>query len=240
VPMAAADAEPRATGFWGASDALHQFCEPRYAISYHFAEFWNSISSAIYVLVGIYALCHRQAREDIAVAVIFSSLIGVGFGSALFHATMLYKYELLDELPMLVYICCCLFAKEEIVMPYVSKTGYRFILLAALLFSTCTYLLLAIYEVFVACFTLLVLMDTALSLTWSARTQPEAVWARNAAIAAIVSAKVLWEVEVQYCSTYPSVWSSETCFSPCRKPRRFGGLRLIPARYVGVRAFCAL
>ena len=37
---------------WGKIDAAHIFCEPKYATSPYFAEFYNAISSFVYVIAG--------------------------------------------------------------------------------------------------------------------------------------------------------------------------------------------
>ena len=91
------------------------WCEANYNVTRYIAEFWNSltgfaiISSAIYwrylsntqntqivkrsVFVGAYGQCFKD---------IFWYLLLVGVGTMLFHGTLLYKYQLLDELPMLM------------------------------------------------------------------------------------------------------------------------------------------
>ncbi|EOD21083.1 hypothetical protein EMIHUDRAFT_255381 [Emiliania huxleyi CCMP1516] len=51
VPSAAPGADSNSTiptskaGYWGEPTAVHQFCEPKYASSHYFAEYFNSLSS---------------------------------------------------------------------------------------------------------------------------------------------------------------------------------------------------
>uniref|UniRef100_A0A6C0H6K7 Uncharacterized protein n=1 Tax=viral metagenome TaxID=1070528 RepID=A0A6C0H6K7_9ZZZZ len=84
------------------------WCEANYTVTKYVAEFWNSctglaiVASAIYwryssftsnVFSGAFGHCFKH---------IFWYLLLVGVGTMLFHGTLLYKYQLLDELPMLL------------------------------------------------------------------------------------------------------------------------------------------
>ena len=51
------------TGYWGKATAVHQFCEPKYATSPYVAEFYNSISSFLYVFAACYALFWQLASS---------------------------------------------------------------------------------------------------------------------------------------------------------------------------------
>ena len=43
------------TGYWGAPDSAHQFCEPHYAFTDYAAEAFNSLSSTVYVVAAVMA-----------------------------------------------------------------------------------------------------------------------------------------------------------------------------------------
>ena len=76
-------------------DSTIDFCEANNIHSYYIAELFNTLSSFIYVVYAIIII--KQTR-----LVGSGLLLGViGIGSALFHATLIYKLQLLDELPML-------------------------------------------------------------------------------------------------------------------------------------------
>ena len=90
-------------GYWGDPNSILDFCEPNYAISYYFAEFFNTLSSMPMIFQAILGLIltHRYATKEFRYKLCFMSLMLVGIGSSLFHASLKYHYQLLDELPML-------------------------------------------------------------------------------------------------------------------------------------------
>jgi len=96
-------------GFWdtiGITPASIDWCEPNYVVSEHIAEFQNTISSLAIMVGGLigagWAIKYRHHTS----LTVFSLLIAfVGFGSALFHGTLLFIPQLLDELPMMYAMC---------------------------------------------------------------------------------------------------------------------------------------
>lgn len=102
------------SGYWGEPNALKDFCEANYVVSYYFAEFFNSISAIpwfIQAVIGCY-LTNKYATKEFRYKVCYFTLMFSAFGSFLFHATLQYKYQLLDSLPMLLcsnaaFYCSC-------------------------------------------------------------------------------------------------------------------------------------
>eukprot|EP01113_Clastostelium_recurvatum_P035669 TRINITY_DN49_c0_g1_i4.p1 TRINITY_DN49_c0_g1~~TRINITY_DN49_c0_g1_i4.p1 ORF type:complete len:293 (+),score=42.61 TRINITY_DN49_c0_g1_i4:3-881(+) len=104
--------------FWGHPTSSLEWCEDNYAISPYVCEFWNTLSS-LYIsslaMVGLYLVVQKQQTElCMAVSCIILGLVGLG--SALFHGTLLYTFQLLDELPMiygtLLFLYCCMDSKK--------------------------------------------------------------------------------------------------------------------------------
>jgi len=91
-------------GFWGPRTAAVDWCENNYQESFYIAEFWNCTSSLVLSLAGILFLhyCFQYAYDK---RFFYSAavLVFVGLGSAMFHGTLLYVGQVLDELPM-VYL----------------------------------------------------------------------------------------------------------------------------------------
>jgi hypothetical protein len=82
------------------------WCEGNYVISSVIAEFWNTLSGlAIFASALYWRLNNPKAFQGSYTKHfrnIFWYLVVVSLGTALFHGTLLYKYQLLDELPMLL------------------------------------------------------------------------------------------------------------------------------------------
>jgi len=93
------------TGFWGKVDAIQDWCEPNYVVTIYVAEFFNTISTAPMILLsiaGIYYTLKIAKLNEMRYVMCFMSLIATGIGSMLFHGTLRYHFQLLDELPMMI------------------------------------------------------------------------------------------------------------------------------------------
>lgn len=92
-------------GFWGHITSTLDWCEQNYAVTSYIAEFWNSTTNAVIFGLGLFGSWNAWrigAPRRIVAAYLCLSV--VGFGSALFHGTLLYHYQLLDEIPMSIGI----------------------------------------------------------------------------------------------------------------------------------------
>lgn len=78
------------------------WCEENYLVSQFIAEFWNTLSNLIIVGLAIQGfLVAKRGRlggGHLVAQLVFAS---IGLGSWMFHMTLSYEYQLLDELPML-------------------------------------------------------------------------------------------------------------------------------------------
>ena len=70
-----------ASGFWGAPSAVRQFCEPKYATSHYVAEFYNSLSSFVYVGGAAYILSKPEIRRDPMMVLAAAAVAVIGLGS---------------------------------------------------------------------------------------------------------------------------------------------------------------
>jgi dihydroceramidase len=142
---------------WGPISSNVDWCERNYVVSPYFAEFWNSVSSLPMVVLGFFGMMHSYYNLNqlgIRFPVAYFFLMLVGFGSFLFHMTLLYSCQLLDELPMIlgtlvfIYIMLDFHAPGESVLASssyintvnISKDSKNKLLLGALLtygFLTC-------------------------------------------------------------------------------------------------------
>lgn len=99
------DAHP--TGVWGKPTSTIDWCEENYAVTKYVAEWWNTISNLTIILAGIYALGWvTRYRHETRFVVLSYLCIIVGLGSAAFHGTLLFHFQLFDELPMVYALTC--------------------------------------------------------------------------------------------------------------------------------------
>ncbi|KNE56746.1 hypothetical protein AMAG_02526 [Allomyces macrogynus ATCC 38327] len=89
-------------GYWGPVTASIDWCESNYRITHYIAEFFNSTSNLFTVVAGIsLAMTARRLQLERRYALIGFFLALVGVGSFMFHGTLLFEAQLLDELPMI-------------------------------------------------------------------------------------------------------------------------------------------
>jgi len=106
--------EDPAVGYWGPRTSAVDWCEPNYTYSFYIAEFFNTITSlpaALFALRGLY-LTYKYGYDTRFFVI--NMMVGmVGIGSALFHGTLLYTGQILDELPMVYTSLSLLYAVLE-------------------------------------------------------------------------------------------------------------------------------
>lgn len=194
--------------FWGAIDAAHTFCEPKYATSTVVAEFFNALSSFVYMAAGAAMLC-RGCHWKVGAG--YAMLIVVGVGSVLFHATMRFTMELCDEVPMLLLIIAFLLGKEDCLDCLSGPAGRRRFRVGSALavaLSTAAYIHFKVYQIFVISFTLMVLFLIATHFFPSARRRwtPALQTCFARAVGGIGAGKLVWEAEQRLCAAHPGVW----------------------------------
>ena len=80
------------------------WCEEDYAVCDFIAEFWNSITGIFLCSSSIY--CYYTNKKDNIHVLTYSNILlfFVGVGTALFHGTLIYIWQLLDEIPMMLIV----------------------------------------------------------------------------------------------------------------------------------------
>jgi len=206
-----------ATGFWGPVEANHSFCEPHYAVSPYIAEFFNSTSSIIYILL---ALCVRFPNDSLLRAAQVW-LLAVGVGSILFHGTMRYVFQLADEIPMVGFLATLMVAKISTPHPLLNNGYIWMAKTLVLLFSVAlitVYVVLDQYEIFIHGFTFMVLVDTVLTLTLlntSGKWGKVELRAYIVSFVSIILGRIVWESEHLLCPSYPQVWPLHVVWHLC-------------------------
>ena len=80
------------------------WCEKKYTHSEYIAEYWNTITGLFLCISAIYCIIKNDAEN---INVLYKSnvlLFIVGVGTMLFHGTLVYFWQLFDEIPMLLIV----------------------------------------------------------------------------------------------------------------------------------------
>ncbi|TPX73190.1 hypothetical protein CcCBS67573_g05548 [Chytriomyces confervae] len=103
-------------GVWGPVTSTLDWCEENYVLTPYVAELWNSTSNVFFLLLAWLAVINLQAvgANEVRNYIAIWSLIVVAVGSILFHGTLWYSYQMLDELPMIYNACILLFCALQI------------------------------------------------------------------------------------------------------------------------------
>jgi len=110
-------------GYWEPHTSSIDFCEENYRYTLYVAELLNSISALVIVVVPTLALAitPRPFSRWPRFILCYLSLIVVGVGSVMFHATLRRSMQNFDEVPMIlaniVYLYCIAQPKEAHVKP---------------------------------------------------------------------------------------------------------------------------
>lgn len=98
--------DPPESGFWGTPTSTIDWCEENYVISPYIAEWSNTLTNSGFILLALYLLSSAfRNKLETRFKLVCMGFGLVGIGSWLFHMTLQYRYQLLDELPM-VYATC--------------------------------------------------------------------------------------------------------------------------------------
>tara|TARA_B100000161_G_C33541055_1_gene410678 strand:- start:1121 stop:1729 length:609 start_codon:yes stop_codon:yes gene_type:complete len=83
-----------------------RWCEPKFLYSIYIAEFWNSITSLIFCLIGAYGYYNHRNLGISNTPWYLLALIGMT--SFLFHLTLSFVGQFLDELSIILLVSYCL------------------------------------------------------------------------------------------------------------------------------------
>ncbi|GMM47605.1 alkaline dihydroceramidase [Pichia kluyveri] len=87
--------------FWGPPTATIDWCEENYLFTPYIAEVINAFTNVFFVLLALHHI-YSTFKNNHGVLYIFISIgfASVGIGSFMFHSTLHYEHQLMDELPM--------------------------------------------------------------------------------------------------------------------------------------------
>lgn len=187
------------------------WCENDYVYSIYIAEFWNSISGLALCTSAILQIIYHHPKHNIECKIqIYTFLVGIG--TILFHSTLLYIWQLLDEIPMLLMVQSYI---DYINFIHYQRTFDNKILKLQIYIITISYFINHSYQVFLfqIFFTIYVLILIYKLRTYYVFTK-SSLWKitrksnKNFLSNCIFSAKVFtvslicWKFEHYFCSLY--------------------------------------
>ncbi|KAL5331084.1 hypothetical protein ACEPPN_000613 [Leptodophora sp. 'Broadleaf-Isolate-01'] len=93
------------TPYWGETNAQANFCEEDYILTPYIAEFINTLTNITYLIYAFHGIRNNANRKDAVWRNLpYLGIAAVGFGSAIFHATMKNYAQWCDDLSMLVAV----------------------------------------------------------------------------------------------------------------------------------------
>ncbi|KAJ3264468.1 Alkaline ceramidase 3 [Chytriomyces hyalinus] len=113
-------------GRWGPPTSTLDWCEENYVVTPLIAEFWNATSNLFFILltvVGLFSV-HELGVTEARVYLSLWSIGAVGMGSFLFHSSLWYETQMMDELPMIYGTCISVFALLR-VFPETNRNNHR-------------------------------------------------------------------------------------------------------------------
>eukprot|EP00835_Amoeboradix_gromovi_P003083 NODE_192_length_15450_cov_0.476355.p4 type:complete len:246 gc:universal NODE_192_length_15450_cov_0.476355:270-1007(+) len=183
---------------WGSPNALVNWCEPDYVHFNFIAETWNTLSNLVTIVLGMILFAHykKYACEKRFLCSTLLMIL-VGCGSFSFHGTLLYHFQLMDELPMLYLTCCLSYVVVE--MPHKQRQYPNLpkIAVATCIFLTIGHITLKNNEIFFGAFGILLAPAIAYPLTHISVT-PFIYCMRNAALSLMLGFAA-WEVDRFLC-----------------------------------------
>ena len=101
-------------GFFGPPTSSVDWCEANYRYTPYVCELFNTLSSDAMVVVGVVGLVRYWKTLERRFLLAFFAISVVGVGSALFHATLRFELQMLDEIPMLYLALVMVFILLEL------------------------------------------------------------------------------------------------------------------------------
>ena len=102
---------PDQHGFWEPVTSTIQWCEEDYYLTYYSAEIINTLTNLLFIYLAYFGIrsC-RSNGHDTVFSVAYFGYFLVGIGSFMFHTTLKYPWQLVDELNMIYTTCLMAYA----------------------------------------------------------------------------------------------------------------------------------
>ncbi|EXJ74832.1 uncharacterized protein A1O5_01528 [Cladophialophora psammophila CBS 110553] len=102
---------PGQPGYWHPVTSTLQWCEEDYYATYYSAEIINTLTNLMFIYLAYKGVqsCRKHGHDAVFEVAYFGYFL-VGFGSFMFHTTLKYPWQLVDELNMIYTTCLMAYA----------------------------------------------------------------------------------------------------------------------------------
>ncbi|KAH9865654.1 hypothetical protein J1614_009240 [Plenodomus biglobosus] len=131
---------PEQDGFWSPVTSTLDWCEENYVVTQYSAEIINTLTNLLFMYLAAKGIrnCLKHGHDTVFL-VAFVGYLLVGTGSFLFHATLKYPMQLVDELSMIYTTCLMNFATFSYGKSRLYSTTLAIGLISIALFITLYY-----------------------------------------------------------------------------------------------------
>ncbi|CAH0518908.1 unnamed protein product [Peronospora belbahrii] len=192
-------------GFWGPPTSTIDWCESNYTYNYYIAEFWNTVSNLLFVLLGLYGL-YRSIKMGFEPRfhLQFIGVMVTGFGSAMFHGTLQHVYQQCDETPMVWSILAWIYTvynNEIEQIPIKNANNYVIVFLTTIgVMFTAVHAIYRFTTVFQLFFGILASLACArLCMYYTEVTDPRAKAVARSYVMTNLFGFVFWFMDYHYC-----------------------------------------
>ncbi|KAI6651458.1 hypothetical protein LOD99_5066 [Oopsacas minuta] len=205
-------------GHWGYTTSTLDWCEENYIVLFYVAEFWNTISNVLLVILPLCLIYSYYIQKFAFIHILaVSSVFTVGIGSVLFHATLLYHMQMMDELPMLIAASFLVFNMMTITVADGSVWKFIIGLLLSIfcIFAIVVYLVINDPLFHEACYGILIFLSFIASFgTIFKHELYNCAKLLITGYSIVIVAFILWNVENTFCPQVRSVRDKSGYFRP--------------------------
>eukprot|EP00045_Choanoeca_perplexa_P002222 m.23494 g.23494 ORF g.23494 m.23494 type:complete len:280 (-) comp11390_c0_seq1:41-880(-) len=190
--------------YWGPMTTTLDWCEENYVVSLRIAEFWNTVSNVWLMLPAIIGMITAYSKGmERRFIVAYAGVACMGLGSWIFHMTLVWEGQLLDELPMVYSACFLIFNIVD--YEYTDSSSRNRVvgfLSAYAITVTVVYVYTRVATFHQTAYTLMVLVIAYYSYK-RVRAEPfrEARALFKYSLVSILLAYVLWNIDVYACDS---------------------------------------
>ncbi|XP_076807573.1 alkaline ceramidase 3-like isoform X4 [Clavelina lepadiformis] len=205
------------SGIWGEPTSTLDWCEENYIVTPYIAEFWNTVSNLVMIIPSLVcAVYYWKKGIETRYLLANISLLTVGIGSWMFHMTLRYEMQLLDELPMIYGTCVFLYALRHHAKPSENRSGiYIFSLCLCCILVTAVYLHWQnplFHQASYAILVLTLLYEAVIATQNYPQIKPVVL----TSLVLYLFGFLLWNIDNNFCSSLRSLRASSSNNSPVK------------------------